>query len=69
MSQLARRIISKNVKFYREKAKLKREELSLMINRDNSYISKLEREKINITIDSLELISNVLKINIVDLFK
>lgn len=69
MSQLARRIISDNIKKYREKAGLKREELSLRLNCDNSYISKLERYKVNIPIDKIEQIASILNIKIIDLFK
>ncbi len=69
MSQVARAIIAKNVKIYREKMGLKREELSLLINCDNSYISKLEKAKVNITIDKLEDISKILNTQLKDLFK
>ncbi len=57
MSQNIRSIFAHNVKKYRQKSKLKREELSLALGFDNSYISKLEKEKINITIDKMELIA------------
>lgn len=69
MSQLARKIISDNIKKFREKSGLKREELSLKLGCDNSYISKLERYKVNIPIDRIEEIANILGINFIDLFK
>ena len=69
MSQLARKIISDNIKKYREKSGLKREELSLKLGCDNSYISKLERYKVNIPIDKIEQSASILNINIIDLFK
>ena len=69
MSQLARKIISDNIKKYREKAGLKREELSLKLGCDNSYISKLERYKVNIPIDKIEQIASILSIEIIDLFR
>ena len=69
MSQLARKIISDNIKKFREKSGLKREELSLKLGGDNSYISKLERYKVNIPIDRIEEIANILGINFIDLFK
>lgn len=69
MSQLARKIISDNIKKFREKSGLKREELSLKLGWDNSYISKLERYKVNIPIDRIEEIANILGINFIDLFK
>ena len=75
MSQLARRFLGRaniaglNIKKYREKAGLKREELSLKLGCDNSYISKLERYKVNIPIDKIEQIASILSIEIIDLFR
>ncbi len=69
MSQTIRERIAKNVKYWREKHGYKREELSLMIGADNSYISKLEKCRINITIDKLDLLTQIFKIDIIDLFK
>ncbi|MBQ8847517.1 MAG: helix-turn-helix transcriptional regulator [Candidatus Gastranaerophilales bacterium] len=69
MCQAARKILSKNIKKYREKAKLTKEELSLSIGFDNSYISKLEKEKINTSIDTLEKIAKILNIHIKNLFE
>ena len=45
------------------------EELSLLLEVDNSYISKLEKSKINITINKLEKLAQILGIEVVDLFK
>lgn len=42
MKQNSKKLIAKNVKKYREKLHLKKEELSLKAGFDNSYISKLE---------------------------
>ena len=57
-------------KCFRDKSKnLKREELSLLLGFDNSYISKLERKSINITIDKLEQIANIFEIDVIDLLK
>ena len=67
MSQDARQNIAKNVKNLREKAGLKREELSLSLNFDNSYISKLEKCRVNITIDRLEIIASYFGVSIKDL--
>jgi transcriptional regulator with XRE-family HTH domain len=69
MSQSARWLIAKNIKNLRKQAKLNREELSLALGFDNSYISKLERSKINITIDKLEIIANYFDIEISEIFK
>lgn len=64
-----REILAKNIIKLRTKRKLKREELSLALGFDNSYISKLEKGKINITIDKLTQIADYFEISIKDLFK
>lgn len=69
MSQDTRMKIAKNVREYREAKKLKREELSLSLGFDNSYISKLERLSINITIDKLDKIADYFNIKVIDLLK
>ena len=53
MSQEIRNLLAKNIQKFRKSKKLKREELSLLLGFDNSYISKLEKGKINITVDKL----------------
>ena len=68
MSQDVREILAKNIKLLRTKKKITREKLSLIIERDNSYISKLERGKINIPIDMLQKISNYFEVEVKDLF-
>ena len=57
MSQEIRNRIANNVKRLRVDKKLRREELSLLLGFDNSYISKLERGSVNITIDRLSKIA------------
>lgn len=69
MSQLARSIISKNLERIRKEKGYTRETLSLMISKDNSYISKVEKCKVNITIDTLEKIAEVLGISIIDILQ
>ena len=64
-----RAILAKNLIHLRAKHNLSREELSLALGFDNSYISKLEKCKINITIDKLTLISNYFNIELKDLFE
>ena len=53
MSQEIRNILAINIGKLRTKKGLKREELSLLLGFDNSYISKLEKSRINITLDKL----------------
>ncbi|MBQ6516224.1 helix-turn-helix transcriptional regulator [bacterium] len=69
MSQEIRDIIANNVKKLRTKKRLKREELSLILGFDNSYISKLEKSRINITIDKLEKIANFFETDLYKLLK
>ena len=59
-----RAILAQNIKRLRIKGKLGREELSILLGLDSSYISKLEKGKINITIDKLTLISDYFGVNI-----
>lgn len=61
--------IALNVKKYRERKGYKREELSMMLGVDNSYISKLEKARVNITIDKLEQISLILEIDVLKLLQ
>ena len=68
MSQDIRNIIATNVNKLRVLRNLKREELSLLLGFDNSYISKLEKGKINITIDKLDKIASFFNVNIKELF-
>ena len=53
MSQDFRKIVAQNVKKLREMKGKKREEVSLALGLDNSYISKLECSNINLTLDKL----------------
>ena len=69
MSQTIREKLAKNIINLRINKKLKREELSLILGFDNSYISKLEKGKINITIDKLEIISNYFNVETYKLLK
>lgn len=69
MSQEIREILSYNVRYLRINKKLKREELSLILGFDNSYISKLEKSRINITLDKLEKIANYFEIETYKLLK
>ena len=63
-----RELLAKNIIKLRTKRSIRREELSLALGFDNSYISKLEKSKINITIDKLTLIANYFEISIKELF-
>ena len=64
-----RLILAKNIKKLRLKNNYGREEMSLLLGLNNSYISKLEKCRINITVDKLSLIADFFSIKIADLFK
>mgnify|MGYP003290307860 CR=1 FL=1 len=68
MSQAYRKILSKNLSIYRKRKGLTKEALSLALGFDNSYISKVENCRVNITIDRMTMIANYLEVKIVDLF-
>ena len=69
MSQEIRDILAKNIKNLRTKKRMKREELSLILGFDNSYISKLEKSRINITLDKLEKIADFFNTDLYKLLK
>lgn len=62
MSQETKWVIAKNIEKLRSLKKITREELSLALGVDNSYISKLEKGKINITLDKIVKIAKYFEI-------
>jgi len=69
MSQVSREILAKNIEKLRKERNIKKEELSLALGFDNSYISKLEKGNIKKTIDKIEKIANYFNIEIRKLFQ
>ena len=69
MSQEIRTVLTNNIEKLRTKKNLKREELSLQLGFDNSYISKLEKSRINITLDKLEKIAKFFDTDVYKLLK
>ena len=69
MTQDIRQILANNIKNLRTQKKLSREELSLVLGVDNSYISKLEKGKINITLDKIEMLANYFETEVYSLLK
>ena len=67
MNQNSKLTIAQNVKKLRKQKNLTREKLSLALNFENSYISKLENEKINITIERLDAIANFFEVKTFEL--
>ena len=68
MRQGARKILANNIERLRKSKNMTKEALSLVLGFENSYISKVERLKMNITIDKLSLIADYLGVEIKDLF-
>ena len=66
---LNRKILACNIAKYRKIHHLSREELSLALGFDNSYISKLEKSKVNITLDKLTYIADYFHIELKNLFE
>jgi len=67
MGQVIRQRLANNIKILREEHHYKREELSLALGVDNSYISKLEKCRINVTIDKVEQIAEIFGVDPVKL--
>ena len=62
MNQESKTNIANKVKLLRESRKMTRENLSLTLGFENSYISKLEKGNMNITIERLDIIANFFEI-------
>lgn len=62
-------VLAKNIVQLRSFKKLTKEELSLILGFENSYISKLEKGKINITIEKLDKIAQFFEIKTYELLK
>ena len=61
--------VGKKVRFYRKAAQLSQEELGALLNIDQSYLGKIERGEVNITLETIQKISEVLNINPSQLFR
>ena len=60
--------IGLNVSRFRKERGYTQENLALEAGLDRTYIPKVEKGKINITINSLEKIAKALKVNLIELF-
>lgn len=69
MNQDIRKILAQNIEALRVKSGITRENMSLALGFDNSYISKLEKQKVNITLDKLTKIANFFEIDVYKLLK
>lgn len=69
MSQEVRKIFATNLKKIRESSGVRREKLALILGFDNSYISKLEKGKVNITIDKMAKIADFFNMELSEFLK
>lgn len=69
MNQDSKIVLAKNIEMLRTSKKLTREVLSLILGFENSYISKVEKLKINITLERLDKIANYFEIETYKLLK
>lgn len=61
------KLIGKNVAKYRKKRGLTQEDLCGITEIDRSYLSQIETGRINVTIKTLVVIAEVLKVDLKDL--
>jgi transcriptional regulator with XRE-family HTH domain len=62
-------LVGKNIKKYRQAAKISQESLAAKAKLHSNYISLLERGGANISVDSIERVSRALKVNPVIFFE
>lgn len=55
--------VGKNIRLYRKARKLTQEELGEYLQIDQSYLGRIERGDVNITLDTLEKISAALQVH------
>ena len=62
------KVFAQNLKTYRNKTKLSQEQFALKAGLHRTYISALEREKRNISLDNIQKIADALEIDTYQLF-
>ena len=65
---MVKEIIGSKIKHYRTKQKITQEDLATLINTDRQYVCKIEKGKINISLDYLEEIIQKLNVQETDFF-
>ena len=65
---MLKNLVGNNIKFIRTRNGITQDELASLCNIDRPQISKIEQGKVNITLDTLEKISNSLKVEPLILF-
>ncbi|MBM7567922.1 helix-turn-helix domain-containing protein [Paenibacillus sacheonensis] len=66
MSKISK-VLGSNVRLYRKSLNLTQDELSSLTSIEQSHIARIEKGEVNISLDTLERLSKVLKIDPVDL--
>ncbi|KIL36750.1 hypothetical protein SD70_31390 [Gordoniibacillus kamchatkensis] len=61
--------VANNIRFYRRAANLTQEQLSEIVGIDRSYLGKIERGEVNISLETVVRIAEALKISPYDLFE
>lgn len=63
MTELAA-LLGQNIRKARQEKKISQEKLALMCGLDRSYMGRIERGEVNLTVEKLYLIVSVLKVDI-----
>ncbi len=63
-----KKIVGRNLKYYRYKTGLSQEKFYEQYNLNPKYLASIERGEINVTIDFLENLAKILKIDIREFF-
>lgn len=63
MTELAA-LLGQNIRKARQEKKISQEKLALMCGLDRSYMGRIERGEVNITLEKLYLIASILKIDV-----
>jgi transcriptional regulator with XRE-family HTH domain len=57
-------LLGQNIRKVRQEKKISQEKLALMCGLDRSYMGRIERGEVNITLEKLYLIASILKIDV-----
>ena len=63
MTELAA-LLGQNIRKARQEKKISQEKLALMCGLDRSYMGRIERGEVNITVEKLYLLASILKIDV-----
>ena len=65
---MLKKVFGKNVRFYRFQRNLTQEKLAELTDLSSRYISNIENGTGNVSLDTIEIIADVLEVNYSDLF-